>query len=53
MIAADQLSHKLYPREYWINVYPHGLGATRYGSIRVAELYAMGKAIYRIHVRLK
>lgn len=40
-------------KEYWINVYPHGLGAQWFDTKRSAEIWSQGYAIYRLHVRFK
>jgi len=58
MITLDQLNPKLYPREYWINVYFRG-GIVYYGMNWSTKFEAdrnrvgIAKIAYRIHVRLK
>jgi len=57
MITIDQLNPRLYPREYWINVYFIN-GVVYYGMrwesrFKAESNEAIAKVSYRIHVRLK
>lgn len=40
-------------QEYWVNVYPHGLGPIQFKKPFWTKDYYYGIVLYRIHVKMK